>query len=53
MVKLSTPASFLSDQLLRYHSTTGAFVDVFATGNQQSGCLNGPNGLAVGPDGKL
>jgi hypothetical protein len=46
-------ASFLTDQILRYHSITGAFVDEFARGNGQSGGLNGPNGLAFGPDGKL
>ena len=46
-------ASFLSDQILRYDSTTGAFVDVFAAGNALPGGLNGPDGLAFGPDGKL
>jgi hypothetical protein len=40
-------------QLLRFDATTGAFVDVFATGNGQPGGLNGPNALTFGPDGKL
>ncbi len=46
-------SSFLSDQILRYDGTTGAFVDVFATGDQMPGGLNGPNGLLFGPDGSL
>lgn len=47
-------SSFLSDQILRYDGTTGAFIDVFA---QRQGMtpdgLNGPNGLLFGPDGRL
>ncbi|WP_437314577.1 Vgb family protein [Sorangium sp. So ce385] len=46
-------SSFLSDQLLRYDGTTGAFIDVFKTGDGQPGGLNGPNALTFGPDGKL
>lgn len=38
-------ASFLSDQILRYDGTTGAFLDVFAEGNGLAGGLNGPDGL--------
>ncbi|MFM7408588.1 MAG: hypothetical protein ACKO3K_18505 [Cuspidothrix sp.] len=38
-------SSFLSDQILRYNGTTGAFIDIFAQGNGQAGGLNGPNGL--------
>ncbi|PZU99308.1 MAG: hypothetical protein DCE90_01980 [Pseudanabaena sp.] len=38
-------SSFLTDQILRYNATTGAFVDVFAQGNGLAGGLNGPNGL--------
>ncbi|MEA5549496.1 hypothetical protein VB713_00625 [Anabaena cylindrica UHCC 0172] len=38
-------SSFLSDQILRYNSSTGEFIDVFAQGNGASGGLNGPNGL--------
>lgn len=46
-------SSFLSDQILRFDARTGAFVDIFATGDGKPGGLNGPNGLAFGPDGKL
>ncbi|NJN21615.1 MAG: PEP-CTERM sorting domain-containing protein [Leptolyngbya sp. RL_3_1] len=47
-------SSFLSDQILRYDGTTGAFIDVFAErqGEVADG-LNGPNGLLFGPDGHL
>ena len=46
-------SSFLSDQILCYNATTGQFVGVFASGNQQPGGLNGPNGLFATPDGSL
>ena len=46
-------SSFRSDEILRYSSTTGAFVDVFAAGNGTQDGLNGPNGLLFGPDGAL
>ncbi|MBD0337308.1 MAG: PEP-CTERM sorting domain-containing protein, partial [Cyanobacteria bacterium Co-bin13] len=47
-------SSFLSDQILRYDGTTGAFLDVFAAGDGVTpDGLNGPNGLLFGPDGKL
>lgn len=45
-------SSFLTDQILRYNATTGAFVDVFAQGNGLAGGLNGPNGLLF-VDGSL
>ncbi len=46
-------ASFRSDQILRYDATTGAFLDVFATGTKTANGLNGPNDLLFGPDGNL
>ncbi|TAE55964.1 MAG: hypothetical protein EAZ76_03680 [Nostocales cyanobacterium] len=38
-------SSFYTDQILRYNGETGAFIDIFAQGNGQTGGLNGPNGL--------
>ena len=38
-----------SGQVLRYNGTTGAFMNVFASG----GGLNGLYGLVFGPDGNL
>ena len=38
-----------TDEVLRYNGTTGAFIDVFASG----GALRGPTGLVFGPDGNL
>lgn len=47
-------ASFRSDQILRYDGRTGAFIDVFASGNgTAAGLLNGPNNLLFGADGAL
>jgi sugar lactone lactonase YvrE len=46
-------ASFLSDQILRYHGDTGAFVDVLAQGDGRPGGLNGPDAVVFGPDGAL
>ncbi len=46
-------SSFLTDKILRYNRKTGQFIDVFATGNQQAGGLNGPNNLLFAPDGNL
>ncbi|NJK62142.1 MAG: PEP-CTERM sorting domain-containing protein [Synechococcaceae cyanobacterium SM2_3_1] len=46
-------SSFLRDQILRYDANTGAFFDVFATGNQEPGGLNGPNSLLFDPNGAL
>lgn len=40
--------SYDTDQVLRYNGTTGAFIDVFA-----SGALDGPTGLTFGADGHL
>ncbi|WP_297325734.1 PKD domain-containing protein [Nitrosomonas sp.] len=40
--------SYDTDQVLRYNGTTGAFIDVFA-----SGLLDGPTALAFGTDGHL
>ncbi len=45
-------SSFRSDKILRYNGTTGAFIDVFASGNGTANGLNGPNGLLF-VDGKL
>eukprot|EP00635_Sarcinochrysidales_sp_CCMP3193_P014416 CAMPEP_0118910694 /NCGR_PEP_ID=MMETSP1166-20130328/12720_1 /TAXON_ID=1104430 /ORGANISM="Chrysoreinhardia sp, Strain CCMP3193" /LENGTH=336 /DNA_ID=CAMNT_0006850161 /DNA_START=15 /DNA_END=1025 /DNA_ORIENTATION=+ len=39
-------SSFLTDDILRYDATTGAFLDVFASGNAtEEGLVNGPNHL--------
>jgi sugar lactone lactonase YvrE len=46
-------ASFRSDEILRFDGATGAFVDVFASGDGTADGLNGPNDLHFGPDGKL
>ncbi|MDX2270534.1 MAG: NHL repeat-containing protein [Cyanobacteriota bacterium] len=46
-------SSFLSDEILRYDSLTGQFIDVFAVGNQQPGGLNGPNGLLFDSEDNL
>jgi DNA-binding beta-propeller fold protein YncE len=46
-------ASFLGDQILRFDAHSGAFVDVFATGDAAPGGLNGPDYLAFGPEGGL
>ncbi len=42
-------ASRFTDNVLRFDAVTGSFKGVFASGN---GMAN-PNGLAIGPDGKL
>jgi streptogramin lyase len=42
-------SSYLTDQILRYDAKTGAFIDVFKTGDGQPGGLNGPRGLALDP----
>ena len=50
-------SSFRSNQIIRYNSTTGAFIDVFASDNNQGrgtlNGLNGPDGLLFGSDGSL
>ncbi|MGD1864267.1 MAG: PEP-CTERM sorting domain-containing protein [Phormidesmis sp.] len=46
-------SSFRSDEILRYDSKTGDFVDVFAQRDGTDAGLNGPNGLLFGPDGDL
>ena len=51
--KLLYVSSFRSDEILRYDSTTGDFVDVFAQRDGTDAGLNGPNGLLFGPDGDL
>lgn len=53
-VRLSAQADLLvsslnTDSVLRYDSTTGAFLGTFASG----GGLNNPVGLTFGPDGHL
>jgi DNA-binding beta-propeller fold protein YncE len=40
--------SLLTDQVLRYDGTTGAYLGVFA-----SGTIDGPQGITVGPDGNV
>jgi uncharacterized repeat protein (TIGR01451 family) len=42
-------SSHNTDQVLRYHGSSGAFLDVFASG----GGLDEPIGLTFGPDGNL
>ncbi len=42
-------SSSFTDQVLRYDGTTGAFIDIFASG----GGLDGPRSLVFGPDGSL
>ncbi|BAZ27903.1 putative lipoprotein [Cylindrospermum sp. NIES-4074] len=50
-------ASFRSNQILKFNPVTGAFLGVFASDNNNGqgslNGLNGPNGLAFGPDGSL
>lgn len=50
-------SSFRSNQILRFDSRTGQFLDVFASDNNSGlgslNSLNGPNGLLFGPDGSL
>ncbi len=43
-------ANALQDTIKRYDGATGAFVDTFASGD---GNLTDPNGMVIGPDGKL
>ncbi len=43
--------SLLSDEVLRFNGTTGAFISAFVPVG--SGGLDGPQGLAFGPDGNL
>jgi streptogramin lyase len=43
-------SSFFTDQVLRCNGSTGAFIDIFASGG---GGLEGPQGLIFGPDGNL
>jgi len=44
-------ASNITDEVLRYNGTTGAFIDVFVSAF--SGGLNGPQDPVFGPDGNL
>lgn len=44
-------SSLLSDEVLRFNSTTGAFISAFVGAG--SGGLDGPEGIAFGPDGNL
>jgi len=50
-------SSFRTNQILRFDGKTGAFIDVFASDNNNGfgslNSLNGPNGLLFGPDGSL
>ncbi|EKQ67503.1 PEP-CTERM putative exosortase interaction domain-containing protein [Leptolyngbyaceae cyanobacterium JSC-12] len=50
-------SSFRTNQILRFDSKTGAFIDIFASDNNggfgSTNGLNGPNGLLFGPDGSL
>ncbi|MEZ6083097.1 MAG: hypothetical protein R3E58_03865 [Phycisphaerae bacterium] len=52
-------ASFNSDQVLRFDPATGAFIDVFVgndpgtPGTDESGGLNGPEGIEWGANGNL
>jgi WD40 repeat protein len=41
--------SLLTDQVLRYDSTTGAYLGVFASG----ALVDGPEGITIGPDGNV
>ena len=45
-----TEEPVFSDSVLRYDGRTGAFIDVFIS---PSSVLNGPHGMAFGPDGNL
>ena len=45
-------SSQLNNQVLRYHATNGAFLGAFVSTNDNGG-LNGPSGMAWGPDGHL
>jgi DNA-binding beta-propeller fold protein YncE len=44
-------SSFESDSVLKFNADSGAFLGVFVTAG--SGGLNGPTGIAFGPDGHL
>lgn len=44
-------SSFETNSVLRYDENTGGFIDVFVAPG--SGGLNGPSGLAIGPDHNL
>jgi sugar lactone lactonase YvrE len=47
-------SSFNTDAILVYDGLTGAYIEQFgSTGTGVSGQFNGPNGLTVGPDGRL
>ncbi|MDX2243151.1 MAG: PEP-CTERM sorting domain-containing protein [Leptolyngbyaceae cyanobacterium bins.302] len=50
-------SSFRTNQILRFDGKTGAFIDVFASDNNNgfgsTNGLNGPNGLLFGLDGSL
>jgi len=47
-------SSFMSDQILMYDASTGEYMDVLAAGDGTAeGLVNGPNDMAVGPDGRL
>jgi len=43
--------SFISDEILRYDASTGAFIGPLV--RQGSGGLSGPEAMLIGPDGKL
>ncbi len=44
-------SGYVSDNVVRYNAWTGEFIDDFVPAN--SGGLNAPEGLALGPDGNL
>jgi DNA-binding beta-propeller fold protein YncE len=45
-------SSQLNDSVLRYNATNGAFISAFVSTNDNGG-LDGPSGMAWGPDGHL
>lgn len=46
-------SDFNNDVVRRYDANTGAFVDVFIPTGSGDSLVNGPQGLAIGPDGDV